>query len=150
MTEFKNIRDIRIEQDNPRRYICNLDLKLKDEEFQTVQYCADGVDPYGICPQVFATIEAMADKSCFISEVNYKKSIQQDMYNRHDERMLAERQRRFTVETDHLKFKYDETQLETDRQIWIDAKNVIRNELKYINEMTEAEISLMYPLLGSN
>ncbi len=148
MIKFKNIRNIRIEQDNPRRYLCTLELKLPNEPEETVEYCADGVDKFGICPQVFQAIEAIDDKSNFVSELNYKKSIQQNMYNNHNERMTIERQRRFAGETDHLNLKWQETQKEEDRLAWVNAKEQIRNELKYLEEMTQEEIDELYPLLA--
>ena len=146
--QFKNIRNIRIIQDNPRRYLCMLDLTLPNEPEETVEYCADGVDQYGICPQVFQAIEAMEDKSSFVSELDYKKSIQQEMFNNHNERMTMQRQARFASETDHLNLKWQETQKEADRLAWVDAKEQIRQELKYIEEMTQEEIDELYPLLA--
>lgn len=148
MIEFKNIKNIRIEQDNPRRYLCNLDLKLPNEDWETIEYCADGVDQYGICPQVFQVIEAIEDKSSFVSELDYKKSIQQEMFDNHNERMQSERQARFASETDHLNLKWQETQLEEDRLAWVNAKEQIRQELKYLEEMTQEEINELYPLLA--
>ena len=147
MAIFKNIRNIRIIQDNPRRYLCDLDLKLANEPEETVEYCCDGIDKNGICPQVFEAIEAIEDKSSFVSEYSYKKSIQQDMFNNHNERIRLERQQRFTNETDHLNLKWQETQLEADRLAWVNAKEAIRNELKYLENMTQEEINDLYPLL---
>lgn len=144
---YNNIRNIRILQKNPNRYICNLDLKLPNEGWETVEYCVDEIDQCGICPQVFESIEAMEDKSGFVSELDYKKSIQQDMFTNHDKRMQTERQIRFTSETDHLNLKWQETQKEEDRLAWVNAKNQIRNELKYLEEMTKKEKQDMYPLL---
>lgn len=149
MTTFENIRNIRIEQDSPRRYICTLDLITPNEAPETVEYCADGVDQFGICPQVFQAIEAIEDKSSFVSELEYKKSIQQEMFNNHNERMNFERKRRFTKETDHLNLKWQETQNESDRLTWINAKEAIRQELKYLEEMTLEEKQAMYPLLDA-
>lgn len=82
MTVFKNIRNIRIIQDNPRKYLCDLDLKLPNQAEKTIEYCADSIDKQGICPQVFQAIEAMEDKSGFVSEAQHKANIQQAMENR--------------------------------------------------------------------
>ncbi len=148
MIQFKNIRNIRIEQDTPRRYLCTVDLKLPNQEWETVEYCADSIDKFGICSQIFQAIEAIEDKSGFVSELDYKKSIQQEMFDNHNQRMQAERQARFASETDHLNLKWQETQNEADRLAWVNAKEAIRQECKYLEEMTQEEIDELYPLLA--
>ena len=40
------------------------------------------------------------------------------------------------------------TQKEEDRLAWVNAKELIRNELKYLEEMTQEEIDELYPLLA--
>ena len=63
------------------------------------------------------------------------------MFDNHNERMAIERQARFANETDHLNLKWHETQKESDRLAWVNAKEIIRNELKYLEEMTQEEIN---------
>ena len=74
--EFQNIRNVRIEVDSPRKYIVDVDIRplgaAEGTPWETVPYCADGVDQHGICPAVFAAIEAMPDKSTFVSEADWR------------------------------------------------------------------------------
>ena len=80
---FKNIRNVRIETNNPRKYMCDLDLYYPDGTVELGEiYVADGIDKQGICPQVFEAIEAIEDKSNFVSEAQHKANLLQAMEDR--------------------------------------------------------------------
>lgn len=54
--EFKNIRNVRVLPEDPPAYICEMDLKLPDEEWEEVEYCARPGGG-GICDDVVAAIQ---------------------------------------------------------------------------------------------
>lgn len=89
----------------------------------------------------------LTDSLELVLDINKLKMEQQNLYNNHDARMKISRDQRFTSETDGLGLKYVETGLAEDKTKWVNAKNQIRNELKYLEEMTLQEKQDMYPLL---
>ena len=81
-------------------------------------------------------------------KANRLVSNQQKDYDNYNDSISSRRLTRFEKETDHLLFKYQETGLESDRLVWVDAKDAIREELKYLEEMTLEEIQVLFPLLN--
>src|SRR5690625_581590 len=56
MIEFQNIRNVKILPEDPPAYICELDLKLPEEDWEQVEYCARP-NGGGICDDVVAAIQ---------------------------------------------------------------------------------------------
>lgn len=54
--EFKNIRNVKLLPEDPPAYLCELDLKLPDEDWEEVEYCARPGGG-GICDDVVAAIQ---------------------------------------------------------------------------------------------
>ena len=54
--EFKNIRNVKLLPEKPPAYLCELDLKLPDEDWEQVEYCARPGGG-GICDDVIAAIQ---------------------------------------------------------------------------------------------
>src|SRR5690606_23772316 len=55
-TQFKNIRNVKLLPEDPPAYLCELDLKLPDEGWEAVEYCARPGGG-GICDDVIAAIQ---------------------------------------------------------------------------------------------
>lgn len=56
LVEFKNIRNVKLLPEDPPAYLCDLDLKLPDEDWEEVEYCARP-NGGGICDDVIAAIQ---------------------------------------------------------------------------------------------
>lgn len=54
--EFKNIRNVKVLPEDPPAYICEMDLKIPDEDWEEVEYCARPGGG-GICDDVVAAIQ---------------------------------------------------------------------------------------------
>jgi Tfp pilus assembly protein PilF len=148
---MENITNIAIDSytaDGQERYIFNVDLEIGGV-MQNVVYCACPLDTEDTGKELYAKILEIkqTQPERIKSHVNYHKDLQQFEYDNHNYNTAITRQTRFKNEADGLFLKYQETQVETDRQLWVDKKNQIRLELPYIEDMSDRELQDKYPLL---
>lgn len=127
------------------RYVCSVAVLIPNEGYKEVEYCADPTDCVEIGRALHAEIEArLADGRLTIRRT--QKDCQQEWKNNHDFMIEQNRKLAFASESDPLKFKFDETGDQADKDAWLAKKAEIRGRFKKLAEMTKEEVDALYPL----
>lgn len=146
----ETIRDIDINSLTPNgqnRYVCRVEVFTIDGRWEDVIYCADPNDTVETGRLIHAEIEGRLEDGRLTIRKTLKDS-QQEWKNNHDFMADCCRKDAFASESDPLKFKFDETGEQADKDAWLAKKSEIRGRFKKLAEMTQAEIDAIYPLLA--